>query len=244
MEVSNYKSIRTQIKNKIGFIYLNRPDKLNAINIQMRWDIVNCLSVLEADENIKVIVFAGVGEKSFSVGFDLDEFKQVEKHDDILKSSTEYHLKVWNCTKPTIAMIDGYCMGGGMDLATLCDIRLCTNGSTFGHPEIKFGAPPLITPLKWIVGDGRAKDLILTGRKINAEDAFSIGFVTEVVASEEILNATMKVAETISSIPNTTMQLMKSYMNLRSDFETAFAIEHDRAFKEIILPLFKSNEQR
>lgn len=242
MEVSNYKSIRTQIKNKIGFIYLNRPDKLNAINIQMRWDIVNCLSVLEADENIKVIVFAGVGEKSFSVGFDLDEFKQVEKHDDILKSSTEYHLKVWNCTKPTIAMIDGYCMGGGMDLATLCDIRLCTNGSTFGHPEIKFGAPPLITPLKWIVGDGRAKDLILTGRKINAEDAFSIGFVTEVVASEEILNATMKVAETISSIPNTTMQLMKSYMNLRSDFETAFAIEHDRAFKETILPLFQSNE--
>ncbi|MGV7107133.1 enoyl-CoA hydratase/isomerase family protein [Flavobacterium sp. U410] len=242
MEVNNYKSIIAEVKNNIGFIYLNRPDKLNAINVQMRLDIVNCLSVLEADESIKVIVFAGVGKKSFSVGFDLDEFKQVEKHNDILKSSTEYHLKVWNCTKPTIAMIDGYCMGGGMDLATLCDIRLCTNNSTFGHPEIKFEAPPLITPLKWIVGDGRAKDLILTGRKINAEQAFSMGFLTDVVASEETLNATMKIAETISSIPNATMRLMKSYMDLRSDFETAFAIEHDRAFKEIILPLFKSNE--
>lgn len=241
MEINYYKSIIAEIKYGIGFIYLNRPEKLNAINIQMRLDILNCLSLWETNEKVEGVMFSGSGDSAFSGGFDLDEFKQVQKHDEILKSSTEYHHKVWNFSKPTIAVINGYCMGGGMDLATLCDIRICSENSTFGHPEIQFGAPPLITPLRWIIGEGRAREWILTGRKVNATEALSTGFVSQKMELNYLMECGIDTAKTVCKIPNSTFRFMKSYMNSRNDFITSFEIEHDKAFQEIILPMFKKN---
>ena len=95
--------------------------------------------------------------------------------DDLLAPSSQYHRNVWNFPKPMIAAVNGPALGGGFDLATLCYLRIGSDSCAFAHPEIKFGAPPIITPLRWIIGEGLARDLCLTGRRILAPEAHRIG---------------------------------------------------------------------
>ena len=131
------------------------------------------------DERVRVVVLTGAGS-TFCAGFDLKEFSQPELARTIRDSSRRYHLAVWGFAKPMIAAVNGAALGGGFDLALLCDIRIATPDATFAHPEIKFGAPPLFTPLQWIVGAGIARDLCLTGRKIDAAEAHRIGLVNTI----------------------------------------------------------------
>ena len=163
-----YQTIQTQErKDKIGIITLNRPDKRNALSIMMRNEISACLNNWADADHIGLVIFTGAGA-TFSAGFDLKEFGQPELMEEVYKSSASYHRILWNFHKPTIAAINGTALGGAFDLTTLCDIRICNKLAVFGHPEIKFGGPPLYTPLRWIIGGGLARDLCLTGRKIDS----------------------------------------------------------------------------
>jgi len=161
----DYQAIQVDVTEKIGTITLNRPEKRNALSILVRKEITDCLEQWEGDESVGVVIITGAGPV-FSAGFDLKEFSKPELAKEVFKSSAVYHRVVWNYGKPTIAAVNGHAFGGGFDLATLCDVRICNTGAVFGHPEIKFGAPPLYTPLRWIVGSGMARDLCLTGRHI------------------------------------------------------------------------------
>lgn len=128
-------------------------------------------------------------------------------------------------------------MGGGFDLVTLCDIRICSESALFGHPEIKFGAPPLFTPLRWIVGDGMARDLCLTGRRIDAKEAYHIGLVSEVVDKNKLLERAIQIGKTIMEAPLEAIRFTKKYFveNAGHGFEESFHIEHDKAFQEVLL---------
>lgn len=227
----DYNSIKCEIiDNEIALVTLNRPEKKNALSIQMRSEISDCLKTLDSSSEVSVAIITGSGS-TFSAGFDLKEFSQPEIFENIYTSSSHYHRDVWNFSKPTIAAIENQALGGGFDLATLCDIRICTENSVFGHPEIKFGGTPLFTPLQWIIGYGLARDLCLTGRIINASDALRIGLVSEIV-SINIIERAIQIGKTILEAPVSTLKTVKSYMNNNSNssFEEAFVIEHDNQF--------------
>jgi enoyl-CoA hydratase/carnithine racemase len=232
----DYQNIHVEEKAEgIVVITLKRPEKRNAISIMMRQEISHCLEDLKASSRIGGVVFTGAGS-TFSAGFDLDEFTQTERFGELFESSTKYHRNLWYFPVPTIAAVNGPAMGGGFDLATFCDIRICSQNAVFGHPEIKFGAPPLFTPLRWIIGDGLARDLCLTGRRIDALEAYRIGLVSEVVEAD-LLERAVAIGRSILEAPLGSLRFVKRYLvnNANRGFEESFGIEHDQAFQEIIL---------
>lgn len=215
----------------VGVLTLNRPEKKNALSIALREEICECLQGWTADEKVRAVVITGAGA-AFSAGFDLGEFGQPELMRTIFESSARYHRLVWTFAKPTIAAVNGAAYGGGFDLATLCDLRLASTAATFRHPEIKFGAPPLFTPLRWLVGDGRAREYCLTGRVISAEEALRVGLVNELTEPGALLSRAIAVAQSIIEAPAATLLTTKKYMIEAGgrDFEASFRAEHDDVF--------------
>jgi enoyl-CoA hydratase len=131
-----------------------------------------------------------------------------------------------------IAAINGPALAGGLDLATLCDIRIASEKASFGHPEIKLGVPPLFTPLRWLIGDGRARELCLTGRRIDAKEAAAIGLVTAVVAPGELMDRAIATATEVAQTPPEAVATAKRYLtgNPGFGFEDSFRVEHDDVF--------------
>ncbi|NJD62857.1 MAG: enoyl-CoA hydratase/isomerase family protein [Deltaproteobacteria bacterium] len=244
--MTTYETIQGEVtEDGIGILTLNRPEKRNAISIRMRQEISRCLREWGDSEQVGAVILTGAGSV-FSAGFDLSEFGEPSRFDELFDSSSRYHREVWSFPKPLIAAINGPSMGGGFDLATLCDLRICIPSASFGHPEIKFGAPPLFTPLRWIVGDGVARDLVLTGRPIGAEDAFRIGLITRIVAADQLMGEALRIAKVILEAPPETLKFVKTYLasSAGRDFEESFRVEHDQPFQEILLPLARKGLKR
>lgn len=227
--------ITASVKDGVGTITLNRPDKKNALSIRLRDELTACLERWQGQDDITVVVIRGAGG-TFSAGFDRTELLSTEKpvQQAVYASSKRYHRAVWNFPKPIIAAVEGYALGGGFDLAVLCDVRVAADTAQFGHPEIKFGAPPLVTPLRWIVGDGWARDLCLSGRRIDAATAFRIGLVTHLVPPAE-LNAKLEaVALQLMEAPAEALAATKGFFTegQGEGFEACFVREHDRVFEK------------
>jgi enoyl-CoA hydratase/carnithine racemase len=222
--------------DRIGMITLNRPEKRNAISIRMRRELSACLEHWKNNDAVGVVILTGAGT-AFTAGFDLGEFKKSDLLFDLYSTSSQYHRDVWYFPKPTIAAINGQALAGGFDLAKLCDIRLCSETASFGHPEIKFGAPTLFTPLKWIIGTGLARDLCLTGRVIDAREAYRIGLVNEVIDADRLLNRAVEIGLQMLEAPLDALRTTKKFFLDHADlgFEESFSIEHDKAFQEFLL---------
>jgi len=225
-----------EISGGIGILTLNRPERRNAISIEMRREILECMHRWRESQKIGVMIITGSGD-AFSAGFDLTEFKHPELFSDIFETSSRYHRDLWYFPKPTIAAVNGPALAGGFDLAKLCDIRICSPQAVFGHPEIKFGIPPLVTPLRWIVGEGMARHLCLTGKRVDAVEACRIGLVSEVVAEDKLLERAVKIAAEILETPLDALRLTKQLMFecAGCGFEESFSKEHDRVFQEFLL---------
>lgn len=231
-----YQTITVEKAGKTGVLTLNRPDARNALSILMRREISRALEEMKGGAGIEALVITGAGN-GFCAGFDLKEFTQSELREEIVESSRKYHHDLWEFPKPVVAAINGAALGGGFDLATLCDIRICSGNASFAHPEIKFGGPPLFTPLRWIIGHGLARDLCLTGRKIGAEDALRMGLVSEVVAEGAAPARAIEIARVITEAPAAALAVTKSYMisNAGINFGESFALEHDEPFNKFLL---------
>jgi enoyl-CoA hydratase len=228
--------LRTEVAaDGVATVTLDRPDKRNALSIELRDRLVATLDSWQDDDSVRVVVLTGV-PPAFSAGFDLGEFGQPELARTIRHSSARYHRVVWGFPKPVVAAVNGPALGGGFDLAVLCDLRVAAAGAQFGHPEIKFGAPPLFTPLRWIVGDGLARDLCLTGRRIDAEEALRIGLVSRVVQPDALLEEACTVARQIAEAPDRALRATKRYLtgNAGLGFEDSFRIEHDDVFDNLL----------
>lgn len=209
----SYQFLLTEKKDGVALVTLSRPEKRNALSIVLRNEIDRCLGELEADDDVSVVVIAAEGP-AFCAGFDTSEFasRDPEHMKAVGESSDRYHRRLANFPKPLVAAVQGPAMGGGMDLAVLCDIRIAAENAAFAQPQIKFGAPSLYGPLKDIIGGGLARDLSLTGRRIDAQEALRIGLVSQVVPPDQLLDAALAVARSIAGAPLGTLKVIKAFI--------------------------------
>ena len=231
------RDIATEVADDgVATLTLARAERRNALSIKLRDEISDQLDAWATDPAVRAVVLTGEGS-TFCAGFDLDEFAQADLAPTIRDSSRRYHLAVWHFPKPLLAAINGPAVAGGMDLCVLCDFRIASANAVFGHPEIKFGAPPLFTPLQWIVGVGIARDLCLTGRRIGADEALRIGLVNRISEPEQVLDDALAMARTIIEAPQAAIECTKRYLisSPSATFEQAFAVEHDAVFDEFLL---------
>jgi enoyl-CoA hydratase/carnithine racemase len=219
----------------VATLTLSRPERRNALSIKLRDEITEQLDGWATDPAVRVVVLTGEGS-TFCAGFDLDEFAQADLARSIKDSSHRYHLAVWQFPKPLVAAVNGHALAGGLDLCVLCDFRIASATASFGHPEIKFGAPPLFTPLQWIVGVGVARELCLTGRRFGADEALRIGLVNSISEPERVLDDALTMARAIIEAPQAALECTKRYLisSPSATFEQAFAVEHDAVFDEFL----------
>jgi len=193
-------------ENKVGLITINRPEKLNALDRRTRQEIKEVLKEIEVDRDIRVLVFTGVGDKAFISGADIRDFKYryrtpLEMYDYISTFGQQLYNDIEKLDIPVIAMINGYCLGGGCELALGCDIRVASDQAKFGLPEIMLGFIPAAGAtqrLPKLIGSGRAKMLIYTGEIIGAKEAEKIGLVDRVVSHSKLKKAVMELAMKIA----------------------------------------------
>jgi len=218
-----HTTIRVSVEaDGIAQIILDRPRLLNAINSVMIQETTQALKALEADPAVRVIVLSGEG-RAFSAGFDLKESAQagdrtVADWRRVLEIDFEFIMQFWDCRKPTISAIHGYCIGGGLELALACDIAIAGADAVFGEPEVKFGSGIVALLVPWLVGPKHAKDILLTGNdRIPASRAGDIGLVTEVVPEGEHVKRALEKAQEIRAAAPLSVELTKRAINRSFD---------------------------
>jgi enoyl-CoA hydratase len=211
------KELLIERKGKITFLYLNRPEKFNALNISLLSKINSTLKAISKDDKVRAIILTGIGEKAFAAGADISEFSEF-KSKEAMELSKNGKEKVFDFiedfSKPIIAAINGYALGGGLELALSCDIRIASNNSLMGFPETSLGTIPGYGGtyrLAEIVGKGIAKEMILTCRKISAKEALDIGLISHLTKKNELLDKATEVAnEIIVNSPNAINSAIKA----------------------------------
>jgi len=196
----------------LATITLNRPDKRNALSDALRRELTAALNELEHDDAVSVAILTGAGTV-FCAGFDRSEFTpdpDTFGDDSKWQSGQLMHEALQSFGKPLIGAINGPALGGGFDIATQCDVRIASEAAAFGHPEIKFGAPTLYTILSQIVGGAIARDLCLSGRRIDAQEAHRIGLVTAVVPADRLTDETTAYARTVAEAPLDALKAVKA----------------------------------
>ena len=187
------EKILSKKNGPIGHLIINNPEKRNAISLDMSVAAASVLDDFLADDAVRVIVLSGTGDKAFASGADISKFEQSRAtKEDVAKynkTSERFRTLLKTSAKPTIAMIRGYCIGGGMAVALNCDLRICTEDATFGIPAAKLGigyAADRLGQLVDLVGPSAAKDLMFTGRRCKADEALRLGIVNYVVPANEL----------------------------------------------------------
>ena len=214
--------IGTHVAGGIGVITLDRPEVLNAINRQVKREISEIISAWANDADVKAIVLHGQG-RAFSAGFDMKEsatrsLTTVTDWSNALRESFDFIIQFWDCPKPTIAAVHGYCLGGAFELVMACDIAVAAAGTKFGEPEPRFGSGIICMLLPWITSPKFAKELLLTGRdNIDADRAMAMGLVNLVVAEGRELDEAMSIAREIAAASPQAVQLIKRAINRSYD---------------------------
>ncbi len=204
-------------------ITINRPKALNALNKQAVQEILSRLNDAEADETVKVIVITGTGDKAFCVGLDLKAVKGISAVNGMNLSllGQELTKKIESLRKPVIAAINGYALGGGLELAISCDLRIASENAKVGQPELNVGLIPGwggTQRLPRLVGRGIAKELIFTGKMIDAETAKQLGVLNKVVPPDQLKSVVKELAAELMTKPPIGIQLAKQLIN--SSIET------------------------
>lgn len=227
------ETILQEQEGRVAILTVNRPDKLNALNDQVRTDMLAALGDLETDAGVGAIVLTGAGEKSFIAGADIGEFAGRTPFDQrhAMRSPRIFDIMA-AYPKPVIAMINGFCLGGGCELAMSCDIRIASEKARFGQPEVNLGLIPGgggTQRLSRLVGLGHAMRLILSGDMIGATEARDIGLVEMVVPHEELRARTLELAARIAAKSPLTLRVAKEALRAaeRLSIEDGIAYERD-----------------
>lgn len=200
-----YETLLYEKRNGVGYVTVNRPAKLNALNHQVMEELLDCFQALAKDDEVRVAVVTGAGEKAFIAGADINELavqSPIEGKETSLRGQKVLDF-IENLGKPVIAAINGYALGGGCELAMACTLRVASENARLGQPEIKLGLIPGhagTQRLPRLVGKGRALEIILTGEPITAQEAYRIGLVNQVVPQPELMAAAEKLAQKIAAL--------------------------------------------
>ncbi|MCJ8323420.1 MAG: enoyl-CoA hydratase/isomerase family protein [Rhizobiales bacterium] len=214
--MSNEDDILFKVENGIAFITLNRPAKMNAITAAMGGQIAAYAKQIDADDNIKVLVIDGAGDRAFSSGSDvnaLDDLGTAWDGRNRADYDRDYIAPLLGLRKPAIAAIDGYCLGGGLEVAICCDIRIATRRSSFGAPEVQRGwhaGSGNTSILPRLIGYGNAAYWILTGDLYPAEEAHRVGFVQVLSEPEDLMQEVLRIATRLANNPPIAVQSAKN----------------------------------
>lgn len=255
-----YKNIIVEKKEDLGYIWMNRPAVLNALDNDTIRELIHAVDDLEKDTNINVVIFSGK-EKAFIAGADIKQMKPMNPLEAKAFAEHGHALvtKIENSRLPFIAAVNGYALGGGCELMMACDIILASASAKIGQPEINLGIHPGFggtQRLPRLVGRTKAKELLLTGDSLSAEDALRIGLVNRVVPAEHLLEEAEKLARTIAAKSSVQTRFIKFLVNKGTEmdlpsacalevsfFSTSFSTEDQKegmtAFLEKRKPAFK-----
>jgi enoyl-CoA hydratase len=216
----SYETLLLERLDRVALVTINRPDKRNALNIKTREEGAALLDELRNDDSVGVVVITGAGDKAFIAGADIAEFagRTAMMQRDVMTSRSLF-TAIDTFPKPVIAMVNGYCLGGGCELALACDIRIASETASFGQPEINLGIIPGgggTQRLTRLVGEGKAMEMILTGEIIDARTAFAIGLVNHVVPADQLQSTTMEIANRITEKSPLALRLAKEAVKLAS----------------------------
>ena len=224
--------VTTSKSEGICTVKINRPDKLNAMNMDVAKELVTIFENLGRDDSVKVIILTGEGDKAFSAGADIEYMSKIspDESEEYAKLGQLVTATVENVKQPTIAAVNGFALGGGCELAMSCDIRIAANTAKMGQPEVTIGIPPGwggTQRLMRIVGIAKAKELVYTGKMIKADEALTIGLVNQVVELSSLMDETMKMAKTISANSAIAVRMSKAAINKgrNADLDTGLGIE-------------------
>ena len=215
-----YETIRLDRRGAVAVLTINRPDKLNALNNQVHREGVLALDEIKRDESVRVLVITGAGEKAFIAGADISEF---EGHTPVTQRDQFNEKTLFNSLdafpKPVIAMVNGFCLGGGNELAMACDLRIASESARFAQPEINLGimcGGGGTQRLTHLIGEGRSMEMVLTGDMIDAETAHRFGLVNHIYPADQLEAETMKLAEKIAEKAPIALQLSKEAVKFAS----------------------------
>lgn len=256
----SYETLLYDTRDQIAYVTLNRPERLNAINPRMRIELNEIVGTVLRDPDIRGLVLTGMG-RAFSAGADLKEGRSQEQ--SIVESlqdreETDVRWRLWQLYKPTIAAINGFALGGGLELALCCDFRIAARSAEFGMPEINLGSIPgggSTQRLPRIIGSSKSMHLIMTGRRIRADEALSIGLVDQMVGDDALLQVTEGFAKELAAKPPVALRYakeairkawelpLKDGLRLEAHFNALLRTTEDRqegarAFREKRTPRF------
>ena len=219
----NYQNIKIKMIEKVVLITLNRPKALNALSSDLIDDLNHALDIAEKDKNISVIVLTG-SSKAFAAGADIKEMRSISFTDLINNDFIKPWEKISLCKKPTIAAVDGFALGGGCELAMMCDLLIANENTKFGQPEINLGVFPAAggtQRLPKAIGKAKAMDMILSGRMMGVEEAEKLGLVSRVISSDNFLGQVLEIAKGISEKSLPALIMAKDAIN--SSYETSLS---------------------
>ncbi|NJB81615.1 enoyl-CoA hydratase/isomerase family protein [Wenyingzhuangia aestuarii] len=215
--MADSKEVIVSVKDKIALITINAPKRLNALNRKIIKELHQCLYDLKYDANVRVVVITGAGEKAFVAGADIKEFASFSRKQGKELAQSGHDLlfnKIANYSKPVIAAVNGFALGGGLELAMACHMRVATTNAKLGQPEVSLGLIPGYggtQRLTQLIGKGKAFEMILTGDMITAEEGLKLGLLNYVVAQEELLPKAFEIAnKTIKNSPEALRKSIKA----------------------------------
>lgn len=237
-----YNNILLEIRKGYAIVTLNRPQEMNALNWEMRKELDHVFDHLVGIKEVKSVIITG-GDYVFSAGMDLKEMSTLPDEDipAFFTSIVRYLDKIYNYPKPVIAAVGGIALGGGFNIATVCDFIVASESAIFGHPELKLGLNPLFSPLRNRVGLTKAKELIMLGEPIGAMEALRIGLVNKVAPPERFMQEAVNMAEQLAQYPPSVIETIKKVANVTSYMDDRKALELEF---DIMVHLYSSTERK
>ncbi len=221
---SPYTTILVETIERVGVIRLNRPRQRNALNTTLMHEASQALQAFARNPEIRAIVLAAEGP-SFSAGFDLKELAQANNTSAAqwaatLQADFEFIIQFWDCPKPTVAAVHGYCIGGGLELALACDLTVADVDSLLGEPEMKFGSSIAALIVPWLVGAKYAKEMLLTANdRISAQRAYEVGLINHVTRDGQHFERALALAHTMAQCAPLSVQLTKRAIHRGFDLQ-------------------------